>query len=181
MTEHLSFIPNHIQQSSRIINVRKPTKSECLNVIKSTKTNMLLGSIHCSNINMIDNVDTNKIDNLKQLKSISNVIGYKIQADTNASICDKLIEQMKDHENLSFSELRENIYKLLTYNVDITQSIWYIITHFIEREYIPNDNINYIMDRTYISLKYFNNNYRPIYHIESMLLYITSVIFNYEC
>lgn len=181
ITEHLSFIPNNIQQSSRIINIRKPTKSECLKLIKSTTTNMLYGSDHCSNENMIKYIDTNKIDNLKLLKSISNNKVNKLPSNTMFIVCDKIIKQMKDHKNMLYMDMRESIYELLTYNIDITRSIWYIITHFIRNETIEQDKINNIMDKTFTSLKYYNNNYRPIYHIESILLYITAKLFDYEC
>ena len=96
-------------------------------------------------------------------------------------VCDKIIKQMKDHKNMLYMDMRESIYELLTYNVDITRSIWYIITYFIRNETIEQDKINSIMDKTFTSLKYYNNNYRPIYHIESILLYITAKLFGYEC
>jgi|AntAceMinimDraft_11_1070367.scaffolds.fasta_scaffold23478_1 hypothetical protein len=181
VTEHLSFIPNNIQQSSRIINIRKPTKSECLKIIKSEPVNALQGSKHCSNVDIIKNLNVNTINNLKLLKSISNNGVCKMPPDTMSLVCDKIIKQMKDHKNISYIDLRENIYELLTYNTDITKSIWYIITHFIRNQTIEHENMNNIMDKTFTSLKYYNNNYRPIYHIESILLYITAKLFDYEC
>ena len=77
-------------------------------------------------------------------------------------------------------DLREQIYELLTYNIDIITSIQYIIFNLLGSNEIEQSKINDILDHLFISVKYYNNNYRPIYHIESILLYITAKIYNYE-
>jgi hypothetical protein len=40
--------------------------------------------------------------------------------------------------------------------------------------------MNDIMIKTYIFLQYFNNNYRPIYHLENFVLLLVCKIHGYE-
>ena len=37
-----------------------------------------------------------------------------------------------------------------------------------------------ILLKTFVFFKYYNNNYRPIYHLENYLLYLIKVIHNLE-
>lgn len=87
---------------------------------------------------------------------------------------------MNNHEEIKYMEFRELIYDLLTYNIDITNSIQYILFKLLADTEIDQTKINNILDHLFISIKYYNNNYRPIYHIENILLYITATIHNYE-
>jgi len=84
------------------------------------------------------------------------------------------------NNKIKYIDLREQIYELLIYNIDIITSIQYIIFTLLSNNEIDQSKINDILDHTFISVKYYNNNYRPIYHIESILLYITAKIHNYE-
>jgi hypothetical protein len=43
------------------------------------------------------------------------------------------------------------------------------------KEFDPN-KVNDILKRSFTFLKYYNNNYRPIYHLESMFFYIIYII-----
>ena len=43
-----------------------------------------------------------------------------------------------------------------------------------------NKDVSDILIKCYTSFKYFNNNYRPIYHLESIMFYIIKKIHNYD-
>ena len=46
-----------------------------------------------------------------------------------------------------------------------------------KRYYNKNkENIDFILSRLYIFFKYYNNNYRPIYHLESIIYYLIKII-----
>ena len=84
-------------------------------------------------------------------------------------------------DKLDYMEFRDNLYDILIYNLDITDCLWYIISHFIETGYLNEDtNMPELMKRVNTFLKYYNNNYRPIYHIESIFYYIIILVHNYE-
>jgi uncharacterized HAD superfamily protein len=44
---------------------------------------------------------------------------------------------------------------------------------------LKGQDISDVLTRTYNFLKYFNNNYRPIYHLESIMHYMIIKIFKY--
>ena len=75
---------------------------------------------------------------------------------------------------------RDALYDILTYNLEISDCIWYIVSHFIESGNLNEEDASDVLSKTYSFLKYFNNNYRPIYHLENMMLYITSKIHNFD-
>ena len=165
ITEELGFIPNNILHSCRIIRIPKPSKKQLLEIVNNKK--------------LLLEINTNEINNIKMIKNMCN--HNKTELKNNMiKICDEIINTIINPEILKYNDFRERIYDLLTYNIDIVYSIQYILFKLIKRIEIDKTIINKILDHTYISLKYYNNNYRPIYHIENILLYITSKINNYE-
>lgn len=167
ITEELGFIPNNIINSCRVINIAKPTKQQMINIIDEEHNEEII------------NLDITKQNNIK---SVIDAIVYKklIPNDNMILICGNIIKILNDHKNIKYMELRELIYEMLTYNADIITSIQYIIFTLLKDNATDQSKIDDILDHLFISIKYYNNNYRPIYHIESMILYITAKIHNYE-
>jgi len=167
ITEELGFIPNNIVNSCRVLNIAKPTKTQLMNII---------GKEHYEHILTLDVKKQNNI------KSTIDIVNFKktLPKDNMISICDNIIISLNDHNKIKYIDLREQIYELLTYNIDIITSIQYIIFTLLSNNEVDQSKINDILDHTFIYVKYYNNNYRPIYHIESILLYITAKIHNYE-
>lgn len=71
-----------------------------------------------------------------------------------------------------YMKMREALYSLLICNLDIGECIWYIIEHYI------NDikNMDLVLLKMGDFFKLYNNNYRPIYHLERFFLYLCSDI-----
>ena len=116
-------------------------------------------------------------ENINSINSITNLIHNNFSLmNTNIKITKELIEYINDYENLDFLELREKIYNLLTYNINIESSVYYILEYYINNKKINNNNINYVMIKTCIFFQYYNNNYRPIFHLENYILYLIKVI-----
>jgi hypothetical protein len=160
LTEELSFIPDSILHCCEIINVPRPSKNS---YAKCTKTKMST-DLKIEDITNIKNLHIN-INELMH--------PYKI-------ICDKIIKEMININNLKFLKFRDYLYDIFIYNLDITDCIWYILTSLMQEKHINRDEISKILIKTYVFLKYYNNNYRPIYHLESYLFYLTSVIHGYS-
>ena len=120
--------------------------------------------------------------NIKELRSFAHIDSTdEIPKDVFNIICDNLIKEMVSHEKLSFTGFRDSLYDILTYNLDMTECLWYIITHFIESRTLSNaQDISDILCKTYTFLKYYNNNYRPIYHLESIMFYIINKIHHFD-
>jgi len=73
-------------------------------------------------------------------------------------------------------DLRIHLYDLFIYGINIPQSIWHIIKILISTNRLSDINVSDILLKMPVFLKYYNNNYRSIYHIEHIILYIWSKI-----
>ena len=87
--------------------------------------------------------------------------------------CDLLIDFIIQH-NSDLSLLRELLYNLLTYNCDIHTCFYYIFSTLINKKYVRDIDIKPIMKETISILNKYNSNYRPIYHLESFIVYLIS-------
>lgn len=151
--EEISFLPDNILNTCSIIPVEKPSK------------NIYNKFFKCNNIK-----NTDIINNIKVLKSNINFI------NTYESLCNLLIKNMINYNEIKYIYIREILYDIFIYNINIFDVIWYILSKLVKLNKINKDNINKILERTYRFFQYYNNNYRPIYHLESYLLYLVLVI-----
>jgi len=175
ITEHISFIPTNILNSCQIINIKRPNKEEYKNMICSqqqTPTNK---------INVLNQIELEGILNLKETRYFSLINKTdEIPKDIFNIICDNIIQEISKKEKLSFTDFRDTLYDILTYNLDVTECLWYILRYFIENNYLSSQDITDILDKSYYFLQYYNNNYRPIYHLESIMFYIINKIHKYD-
>ena len=58
----------------------------------------------------------------------------------------------------------------------MTECLWYILRHFIDNKILSKTDISEILMDTFLFLKYYNNNYRPIYHLERIMFTIINKI-----
>ena len=77
---------------------------------------------------------------------------------------------------MNFLKFRDILYDIFIYNLDITDCIWYILSFLVEKDKIKNEDLSKILLKTYCFFQYYNNNYRPIYHVENYLLYLAKLI-----
>jgi len=181
ITEHVSFIPNNIIQSCNIIRLRRPTHKQYSMITNSRfDYDFINRPNNNTNGNILNTINVNEIVNCKEVKSFAIIKDGKIPKDIFNVICDNVIEEMKNHNKLSFVGFRDAIYDMLIYNLDITECIWYILYYFVQNEKMRDADVSDILDRCYMFLKYYNNNYRPIYHLESILFYFITKIYHYE-
>jgi hypothetical protein len=134
-----------------------------------------------SSVELINSIDIDSIANIKELRSFSFIktVG-NIPKDVFNIICDNIIEEMLHPEKIEFTSFRDTLYDILTYNLDMTDCLWYILTHFIEKQCLKVSDVSDILIRSYTFLKYYNNNYRPIYHLESILFYIINKLHRFN-
>ena len=154
LTEQISFIPDNIINCCQIISVPRPSKniySKCITPVPK-------------------GIKEENIVNIKNLHSHVNdlVIPHKI-------ICDKIINEIISND-IKFVKFRDLLYDIFIHHLDITNCIWYINHELIKMNKIKQSEISKLMLKTFIFLKYFNNNYRPIYHLESYLFYLINII-----
>ena len=154
ISEHISFINKNILNHFSIINLSRPS--------------LYMYNKYYPNVTK---------ENIDSINSITNLIYNNFSLmNTNIKITNELIEYINNYENLDFLELREKIYNLLTYNINIESSVYYILEYYINNKKINNNNITNIIIKTCIFFQYYNNNYRPIFHLENFILYLIKVI-----
>jgi hypothetical protein len=175
ITEHISFIPTNILNSCQIINIKRPNKDHYKNMISSQSSNT-----NCK-INILNQIDLNGILNLKETRYFSMINHVEtIPKDIFNIICDNIIQEISKKDKLSFTDFRDTLYDILTYNLDVAECLWYILRYFIENNSLNSQDITDILNKSYYFLKYYNNNYRPIYHLESIMFYIINKIHKYD-
>jgi len=176
ITEHISFIPNQILNVCEIINIKRPSIDMYKKIFKTIKNNKNIESIN----QILSKTDPETILNIKEINSfhlINNEITMPI--DIFNTICNTIISEIDNHMNIDFLKFRDILYDILIYNLDAIECIWYILEHYIRKNIIKPNNISEIMIKIYPFLKYYNNNYRPIYHLESIMFYIITKIHEY--
>jgi len=156
LTEEISFISDPILNSCEIIHITRPTKSAYAKCSKKKIPNDL------------------KVENISNIKYLHTGV-YELMYP-HKIICDNIIKEMIEIDELKFSKFRDLLYDIFIYNLDITDCIWYILTSLIKLNQIKSNDISEILLKTYNFLKYYNNNYRPIYHLESYLFYLIRII-----
>jgi hypothetical protein len=188
MTEHVSFIPYNILNVCNIIGVQRPEKEMYNEMIRqkylcgpTTETNIIERTNNLKNINSIFNaIDSANIINMKEIQTFSRISNPNdLPEDVFNIICNKIIENIDSHESRDFLKFRDSLYDILIYNLDMTECLWYILKHFIENNRLNQGDITEILQKSYLFLKYYNNNYRPIYHLESIMYYIILKIYGY--
>ena len=80
------------------------------------------------------------------------------------------------HDEIKFLQLRENLYDICIFDLNICDCINYIIQQLIKKQLLTSEKLNNIMLNSYNFMRLYNNNYRPIYHLEKYILYISAVV-----
>lgn len=160
ISENISFIPDNILNRCQIIPLKRPLKGDYIKITSKT---------------LMNNIKTKDITNIKNIKGKVNNI-----TDLNKNICDKIISKILDYKNLTFLEMRENLYEIFIYNLNIHNCIYYIVKKLIDEEKIKKDKVKNVIIKLHKFLKLFNNNYRPIYHLEGFIFYLCIQIYELQ-
>jgi len=157
-TEQISFLPNNILNYTRVINVKHPANTVYYDYLKTP-----------------ENIDSDFILNLKETKLLQKIEeDQNIPEETFDVITNLIIKKMDKPNKLNLSEFRELLYDILIYNLDFIEVLWCIIEHYIKENKLVDEKLNTILAQVYNQIKQYNNNYRPIYHLENILLNIVS-------
>lgn len=158
LTQQIGFIPNEIINKCETVTYKRPTKTEYL---KATQ------------LNDLKDITTSQIVNIKNLKTLNKqlMVPEKI-------ICNKLLKQIKDYVNLDLLELRENIYDILTYDIEFDKCLWYMLSTLYNEKLLDLNKLTHALQEINKFFKLYINNYRPIFHLEKILLVLCKSINN---
>ncbi len=193
--EHISFLPNSILHHCRVVNIKCPSKTDYVNMISKQRINgkeegkidskdngkydHTHGQVNTST-DLLNTIDPAYILNLKEIYSFPLVQeGEDPPKEIFNVICDAIIQEMMRPEKIVITEFRDAIYDILVYNLDVSDCVWYILSYFISSGRLSKESISVILDKTLPFFKQFNNNYRPIYHLESMFICILNHLHGY--
>jgi DNA polymerase III delta prime subunit len=120
---------------------------------------------------------TKKTTKKTTVKNISDKQNISIMNDNYQIICNKIIDIIKNYKNIRYLKFRDTLYDLLIYNLNISQCVWYILKTLINDNYLDNEaKLSEILIKTYRFFQYYNNNYRPIYHIENYVYSLCKIV-----
>jgi hypothetical protein len=89
---------------------------------------------------------------------------------------DNLLHYICNVEHIRFAQLRELLYDILIYDFDITECAWYLISELKKKGTLRDENMSDVLIHTHKFLQYYNNNYRPIYHLENFVFMLVNII-----
>jgi len=184
ITECISFIPYKILNMCKVLYFSKLNKKTIHGLCnKNNKQLFKYLSINNANTNANTNAnDTN--DSIKQIchkVNNPNIFTY-LDISNNLqfiehykSICDTYIELITS-VNYNIKNIRTLLYDILIYHLNCHECFYYIIKTLIQKDLIVNNKISDLIYNSLIFFKNYNNNYRPIFHLESFTLYLIELI-----
>jgi hypothetical protein len=166
ITQDISFIPENILNCAKHIKIPRPSKYMYNKCLKLKLTNQ---------------DDISLITNIKDLKNegLQSIINTKEKCNifaTHKIICDIIVDKIINFPDLKFINLRDILYDICIFDLNIGNCIWYILNILIEKNILDKKKLNLILINIYKFFKLYNNNYRPIYHLEKLILYIILTI-----
>jgi hypothetical protein len=123
-----------------------------------------------------------------------NSLSY-LSEDIFNKVCDQIIDkitQIPVQDTAKwFASFRDALYSILICNLDASECICYILQHFIHHPPktspfsgspppgLSATSVANLMQKMYPFLLYYNNNYRPIYHLEIIFLRLIVEIYHF--
>ena len=152
ISESVCFIPDNIVNCCLKINVPRPSIAQynkCFKTkIKSTKN----------------------INNSKSLRlSITD-------EDPYISLCNHIYNYIVIPDSMKYTKFRDVLYDILIYNYNIGTLIYYLYSKLSKEKQLSNTQQTKMFDTVLLFLKNYNNNYRPIYHLELLMFNIISIV-----
>ena len=146
VSEHLSFIPNEIIESSKLIRVEKIQKKYITNI--------------------------NKKYSNKNINNLKNVFAGIPQIDKEY-IISNLLYSILSSEKIDYLKLRDVIYDIFIFNISIEECIIQLLKKIKNdtSEFLPSTILKIVS-----FLKYYNNNYRPITHVEQYFILLSKLL-----
>lgn len=171
LTEHVCFLPNDIVNSCHIVPVRRP---ELAVYKRMASVNMSATKVPFK-LDVLNDIELSSIKNLKEVYALTRI-------NTTESIPEDMFDKItlqlytllfpdgKSSNNLDIYALRNRLYNLLIFNIDIYDTVWYILSR-IQTTNLRSPSIT----QFYTFFKHYNNNYRSIYHLERIFISITQL------
>jgi len=172
ITECVSFIPLKIINICRTINFAKLSKKN-VNAICSKNNKLFLKNLHKDKAADLDAI-YNKVNNPNIFThlDISNNLKY---IEQHSAICNTYINIICSN-NFNITNIRTLLYDILINHLNSHECFFYIIQSLIVNKLVVPNKINDLILNSIFFFKNYNNNYRPIFHLEGFTLYLIELI-----
>jgi len=157
LTEHVSFLPNSFIHSCHLISVPRPSK-QLLFMGKSSDIRKKAVSL-----------DLRKISNLKEIHRLS-FSSHLENMDLFQKVCEPLVQWLSKPYEIDILKVRECLYNISIYQLDFMDCLWYLLRHVT----LSRQKWGVLLHNTSHYLKFYNNNYRTIYHFENIFYSLVS-------
>jgi hypothetical protein len=180
ITECVSFIPMKIINICKIINFAKLSKKNIHTLCNKNNKQFFKKLTNTTNTNN-DTLITSKVDtiynkvnnpNIFTYLDISNNLKY---IEQHSAICNTYINLITNN-NYNISNIRTLLYDILINHLNSHECFFYIIQSLIINKLINSNKIGDLIFNSIFFFKNYNNNYRPIFHLESFTLYLIELI-----
>ena len=178
LTEHVGFLPHCILDHCWMVSVRRPCKTMYQQILRNIVDEQIKrGIIENEGIETrimarIEDISPDQILNLKEFHWFTTPTDNELPPDLFNIVCDALIRDMMSPDRLNITDFRDKIYDILVYQLDAVECVWYILTHFVETDQLRGPGLTAVLNKTHSFLKQFLNNYRAIYHLEGILVFM---------
>ena len=159
LTEEISFINDNIRKCCQICSIPRPTR---------------LIYNKCLGLKLEKDYNLSDISNLKKIELNDNSI------NTLINISNKIVNCLLEIDEIKFLKFRDLLYDLFINNLSIPHCIWSVLEILLEKKKLKEEDMPEIMKKMYEFLQFFNNNYRPIYHLESFMFFLVRKIHEFK-
>ena len=160
IAESVCFLPDSIVKCCELISINRPRSVMVQKHVRKRNPDIVMEG-------------TERASNMKAL--------YSIQSQSQVEVFEVIVQNIVNAVtsgivDVNFLDMRECIYDLFVYDANVHRCMWSVLSTLIKKEYIDDDVISVCVEHTYEFFKLYNNNYRPIYHVELYMYKLMSVI-----
>jgi hypothetical protein len=174
ITESISFIPYKITNMCKVLYFSKLNKKTIYGLCNKNNRQFFkyLNANNTNNDSIKQLYYKVNNPNIFSYLDISNNLKY---IENHKSICDTYIELITS-SNYNIKNIRTLLYDILIYHLNCHECFYYIIKTLIQKNLILTNKISDLIYNSLIFFKNYNNNYRPIFHLESFTLYLIELL-----
>lgn len=179
LAEHIGFIPVDICSRCNVISLARPSPAIYASMICANMQNespLLRKSIY-SAVETASN--ERRINTCKELYWYATNSSIALPRDITSIVLSSIISVIDNALTLPITEIRDALYEILVYGQDIHEIVWSIFEHYISTEQLCLSKHPEFMSTLFAHLKYRNNNYREIFHLENITFLFANAV-NYH-
>lgn len=173
LTNNPSLIPESILNICLMLPVKRPSMTSYKKIAKIYQELEQEKAI-CKN----KHIDTKQITK-GSIKEISNIKEFLLLGkpfNKHKKITNTIFEFVYNYEIIDIKQLRNHIYDLFTYNLCVKTFVKDLVMMILKVFELSNEKIKKIFLETNNFYRLYNNNYRPIYHIEDLIISFVKII-----